>query len=31
VRVLEGRGHEFDQAEFPELTADIRGLAARKT
>ena len=28
VRVLEGRGHEFAQAQFPELVADIRGLAA---
>jgi len=27
VRVLEGRGHEFNQAQFPELAADIRGLA----
>jgi predicted alpha/beta hydrolase family esterase len=26
VRILEGRGHEFDQAQFPELVADIRGL-----
>ena len=24
VRALDGRGHEFDQAEFPELAADIR-------
>jgi len=24
VRVLDGRGHEFDQPEFPELAADIR-------
>ncbi len=24
VRVLEGRGHEFDQPTFPELVADIR-------
>jgi uncharacterized protein len=30
VRVLEGRGHEFTQAQFPELTADIRGLAGRR-
>ena len=29
VRVLDGRGHEFNQAEFPELAADIRGLARR--
>jgi predicted alpha/beta hydrolase family esterase len=27
VRALDGRGHEFDQPEFPELVADIRGLA----
>jgi len=25
VRVLDGRGHEFNQAQFPELAADIRG------
>jgi hypothetical protein len=24
VRGLDGRGHEFDQAQFPELAADIR-------
>jgi predicted alpha/beta hydrolase family esterase len=24
VRVLDGRGHEFNQREFPELAADIR-------
>jgi predicted alpha/beta hydrolase family esterase len=30
VRVLNGRGHEFNQAEFPELAADIRGLARRR-
>ena len=24
VRLLDGRGHEFDQPEFPELAADIR-------
>jgi uncharacterized protein len=30
VRVLDGRGHEFDRAEFPELAADIRGLAIRR-
>jgi hypothetical protein len=24
VRVLDGRGHEFNQARFPELAADIR-------
>lgn len=28
VRVLDDRGHEFNQPEFPELAADIRGLAA---
>jgi len=27
VRALDGRGHEFDQAQFPELAADIRHLA----
>ncbi|HEX5574410.1 MAG TPA: alpha/beta fold hydrolase [Gemmatimonadales bacterium] len=27
VRVLDGRGHEFNQAHFPELANDIRGLA----
>jgi predicted alpha/beta hydrolase family esterase len=27
VRVLEGRGHEFDQPQFLELAADIRSLA----
>jgi predicted alpha/beta hydrolase family esterase len=27
VRVLEGRGHEFDQPQFSELAADIRSLA----
>jgi uncharacterized protein len=27
VRVLNGRGHEFNQAQFPELAADIRDLA----
>jgi uncharacterized protein len=26
VRVLDGRGHEFNQAHFPELAADIRRL-----
>jgi serine hydrolase len=30
VRVLLGRGHEFNQAQFPELAADIRGLALRR-
>ena len=30
VRVLDGRGHEFNQAQFPELVADIRGLATRR-
>jgi len=31
VRALNGRGHEFDQPEFPELAADIRrqGLRVR--
>ncbi|HVY38301.1 MAG TPA: alpha/beta fold hydrolase [Polyangia bacterium] len=28
VRLLDGRGHEFDQPDFPELAADIRSLAA---
>lgn len=28
VRLLDGRGHEFDQPEFPELAADIRSLEA---
>jgi len=28
VRVLDGRGHEFNQPEFRELAADIRGLNA---
>ena len=28
ARVLEGRGHEFDQPEFPELVADIRRVVA---
>lgn len=31
VRVLDGRGHEFNQSGFPELAADIRGLARRRT
>lgn len=26
VRVMDGRGHEFNQPAFPELAADIRGL-----
>ena len=30
VRALAGRGHEFDQAQFPELADDIRGLAPRR-
>lgn len=30
VRVLDDRGHEFNQAQFPELAADIRGLARRR-
>jgi uncharacterized protein len=29
VRILDGRGHEFDQPQFPELAADIRRLARR--
>jgi predicted alpha/beta hydrolase family esterase len=29
-RALNGRGHEFDQAQFPELVADIRGLTLRR-
>lgn len=29
VRVLDDRGHEFNQPQFPELAADIRGLARR--
>jgi predicted alpha/beta hydrolase family esterase len=29
VRALDGRGHEFNQAQFPELVVDIRGLASR--
>jgi predicted alpha/beta hydrolase family esterase len=28
VRILDGRGHEFDQPEFPELAADLRSLDA---
>jgi pimeloyl-ACP methyl ester carboxylesterase len=31
VRVLDDRCHEFNQAQFPELAADIRGLALRRT
>jgi predicted alpha/beta hydrolase family esterase len=27
VRVLDGRGHEFNQSQFPELVADIRRVA----
>jgi serine hydrolase len=30
VRVLDGRGHEFNQPEFPELTADIRRLGLQR-
>jgi predicted alpha/beta hydrolase family esterase len=30
VRVLDGRGHEFNQTQFPELAADIRALAMRR-
>jgi uncharacterized protein len=29
VRALDGSEHEFNQAKFPELAADIRGLAIR--
>jgi predicted alpha/beta hydrolase family esterase len=29
-RILDDRGHEFDQAQFPELAADIRGLVRRR-
>jgi serine hydrolase len=29
VRALDGRGHEFNQPQFPELGADIRGLTTR--
>jgi len=31
VRRLNGRGHEFDQPTFPELAADIRNLARRRS
>jgi predicted alpha/beta hydrolase family esterase len=30
VQVLNGRGHEFNQTHFPELAADIRGLALQR-
>jgi predicted alpha/beta hydrolase family esterase len=30
VRALDGRGHEFNQPQFPELTADIRRVARRR-
>jgi serine hydrolase len=30
VRALDGRGHEFNQPQFPELAADIRRLALRR-
>ncbi len=30
VRLLDGRGHEFNQPEFPELVADIRQVGKRK-
>lgn len=30
IRVLDGRGHEFNQVRFPELEADIRGLGKRR-
>ncbi len=29
VRLLDGRGHEFDQASFPELVADIKHAVGR--
>jgi serine hydrolase len=29
VRILDGRGHEFNQPQFPELAADIRRLVRR--
>ena len=29
-RVLDDRGHGFDQAQFPELAADIRGVTLRR-
>ena len=28
VRLLDGRGHEFNQEQFPELVADIQGLSS---
>jgi predicted alpha/beta hydrolase family esterase len=30
VRRLDGRGHEFDQAEFPEIVADILRVCGRR-
>ena len=30
VRALDGRGHEFNQPEFPELAADIRRLEGKR-
>jgi uncharacterized protein len=30
VRLLDGRGHEFNQAHFRELVSDIRGLALER-
>jgi hypothetical protein len=30
VRAFDGRGHEFNQVQFPELADDIRGLALRR-
>jgi predicted alpha/beta hydrolase family esterase len=30
VRALDGRGHEFNQPQFPELGADIRRLALQR-
>jgi len=31
VRALDGRGHEFNEAKFPELAADIRAVVERAT
>jgi hypothetical protein len=30
VQALDERGHEFNQPEFPELAADIRGVALQR-
>ena len=30
VRTLDARGHEFNQKQFPELVADIRGLGSAR-